>query len=887
MKKIALFGGKFRVIIGLFALFATGIIAHGQSIPFVVSFYYPTNGQSFAAGANIPFYLRVADSNVVRTIQYFSGSTLLRTTTNTGNVLLTNSTAATSIFSLVWSNVPAGNYSLTAVGTDAAGLTATSSPVKISVTNVIAPNVPFLVSFWYPTNGQHFVAPAVVGLHALALDSNVVRTVQYFSGTTAIGIVTNAGNVPFTNSTQGNPFFLAWSNVPAGNYSLSAVATDVAGLSATSAPVNIIVTNPVPICYIYSPTNNSVLLGPLNVPIYARAVEPGGTVASVQYYANSLFLGSVPATQQAVFTNVSIEPLIPFIWTNAPPGTYTLKVVATDTLGASSTSSVVNISIVTNLPPARPFVAIYSPTNGTKFIAPTNFNLYARAYEGSTGTVVSVEFFANSTSLGVVSNSSQTVYSNISSAPLFSLTWPNAPVGSYYLKAVATDAAGLTATSSLVSISVITNSPPPNIPFLATLTNPTNSQQFSSPATVLLRAVVTDSNLVKQAQFFAGTTSLGVVSNTSTALPSNPTAGTLFYFTWSNAPAGIYPLTVVALDSAGNTVTSAPVNIIVTNIPPPNVPFLVSFWYPTNGQVLSAPANVGLHARVTDSNVVQTVQYFYGTTSIGTVTNTGSVLFTNSTQANPFFLAWSNVPAGIYSLTALATDSAGNTAVSAPVTIYVVTNVPVVTIYAPDPVAIEGTNYLHWNATGPITNYINGTNTATFLVRRDSATNTDLTVTYDISGSAISGIDYEAIPDYVTIPAGQRYALITIVPLDDSDSDYRHYDNVVLTLTPPTNAPPAYLLGSPRSAGAVILEEDYLPMTQPVIHNLVDSSIHLSLPATNGMNYCLQVSTDMMNWVSISTNTVIKSSAQFVDTGNSGNPGQFYRIVPIAATPAF
>jgi hypothetical protein len=116
------------------------------------------------------------------------------------------------------------------------------------------------------------------------------------------------------------------------------------------------------------------------------------------------------------------------------------------------------------------------------------------------------------------------------------------------------------------------------------------------------------------------------------------------------------------------------VAITVTNVPPPKVPFAVSFWYPTNGQSFLAPANVGVHALVTDSNVVHTMRYFANGSSIGVVTNTSSVLLTNSTQDSPFFLSWSNVLAGSYTLTALATDSQGNTSTSAPVNIIVLTN---------------------------------------------------------------------------------------------------------------------------------------------------------------------------------------------------------------------
>src|ERR1035438_10261395 len=82
-----------------------------------------------------------------------------------------------------------------------------------------------------------------------------------------------------------------------------------------------------------------------------------------------------------------------------------------------------------------------------------------------------------------------------------------------------------------------------------------------------------------------------------------------------------------------------------------NLPFAVSFWYPTNGQTFTAPANIGVHAQVVDSNLVQMVQYFAGTTSIGIVSNTRAVGLTNWNTDSPFYMLWSNVQIGSYTLT--------------------------------------------------------------------------------------------------------------------------------------------------------------------------------------------------------------------------------------------
>jgi len=84
-----------------------------------------------------------------------------------------------------------------------------------------------------PPNDAVFVAPTNLLLEATASDPDgFVAKVEFYNGTTKLG-----------ESTSG-PYSLVWSNGPAGNYTLTARATDNLGGTATSAPVSISVQSP-------------------------------------------------------------------------------------------------------------------------------------------------------------------------------------------------------------------------------------------------------------------------------------------------------------------------------------------------------------------------------------------------------------------------------------------------------------------------------------------------------------------------------------------------------------------------------------------------------------------------------------------------------------------
>jgi hypothetical protein len=668
-----------------------------------------------------------------------------------------------------------------------------------------------------------------------------------------------------------------------------------------------------PIMKILSPTNGQMFSAPATIPI-VTSVTDTNFVHLFSFYAGTNLLGMFVLDPAG--PSLTNSGTITYTWTDVPPGNYTLTVVGTDMKGLTGTSAPVNIVVGPQIPP---LVNIIIPTNGETFYNPTNILILADAYNPD-GFVKSVEFFAGTNSLGIVSNNPIVLDPPTMVAPgpivyplyPFHLLWTNVPPGAYTLTAVAMDYDGITGTSAPVNITVTTNAPPPptNIPPIVKIEEPTNGATFYVDPNIQICASALDPDgSVVTVQFFAGTNSIGTVTNYPIVVPVDIEAGVpinrLFCLTWSNAPVGAFVLTAVATDNGGAMSTSAPVDITVTtNLPPPptNIPPVVAIASPPDGAVFIAPADVLIYAEAFDPDgFVRTVQFFAGTNSIGIVTNypmmaaplagptaNGSIIY----PGNPFHLLWTNVPTGEYTLTAVATDNGGAMTTSAPVNISVVSPSnapPVVTIYATDPIAVAGTNYFCVPPAAAFANYCSGTNTATFLVRRRGDDGSDLMVDYAIGGTASNGVDYVALPGYVMIPAGKDYGLITIIPLDNTNVSATPIKTVILSLVEPptavTNPPPPYVVGWPGKAEAIIIEDRMMP--GPATGLLPDRTFHICMPTRNGTSYCVEVSTNLIDWVPVCTNMVVKSSIQFADPETGGFSGRYYKVISGAGTPAY
>jgi predicted Rdx family selenoprotein len=343
------------------------------------------------------------------------------------------------------------------------------------------------VTLTSPSDAATFSAPVSLVLHADAFDAQGAVSVAFFAGTALIGI----DAVP--------PFELTWTNAPVGKYALTAVATDKDGATSTSSSVNILVlpgSQPfggvaAPIPGLVEAENfneggegvgyHDLTAGNIggqyrqtNVDIATTTDGGGGYtlgwVASGEWLAYQV-LATVTADYtldarvasagqggamhvEVDGTDVTGRMVAPNtgnweIWQTIShagipltAGPHLLRVVF-DSNGTTGYFANLNyLRLTTPGLDSPPSVRLTSPATGANYLAPAAVALSATASDVD-GSVTQVAFYAGLTLVG------------IDTAAPFTFSWTNVPPGDYSLTAVATDDAGVSATSAAVTVHVV------------------------------------------------------------------------------------------------------------------------------------------------------------------------------------------------------------------------------------------------------------------------------------------------------------------------------------------------------------------------------------------------------------------------------------------------
>ena len=208
-----------------------------------------------------------------------------------------------------------------AVAHDADGGTTSSNAVSVTVSP--SANRAPTVTLASPASGATFTAPATIALAANASDPDgPIARVDFYSGTSLLG------------TDSASPFSYNWSGPPAGSYSLTAVAYDTAGMSATSAPVSISVGTPpaAPTAAVFTASiDHATNVTSYLLSVYVSNANP----ATATPIAQSDLGKPTPAANNAITVNRAS------FFAALPVGNYLATVTAIGTGGQARSASVV------------------------------------------------------------------------------------------------------------------------------------------------------------------------------------------------------------------------------------------------------------------------------------------------------------------------------------------------------------------------------------------------------------------------------------------------------------------------------------------------------------------------------------------------------------------
>lgn len=163
-----------------------------------------------------------------------------------------------------------------------------------------------------------------------------------------------------------------------------------------------------------------------------------------------------------------------------------------------------------------------------------------------------------------------------------------------------------------------------------------------------------------------------------------------------------------------------------------------------------------------------------------------------------------------------------------------------------------------------------GSDTGTFRVTRVGVANSPLTVSYVVSGSAVNGADYNALSNFVVIPAGSSSININLIPRDDAAVEGPEFVSLTLVETAGYYA---------SLSNTVVTIGDNEAGLQPF-------SLQFALPSSNLFRltltgpatrlYNIDVATELNSWTPWTTLVNPNGTAHILEPGST-NTNLFFR----------
>ncbi|MBU6401419.1 MAG: hypothetical protein KGS61_13970, partial [Verrucomicrobia bacterium] len=438
------------------ALSSTSVAVTIAPVPVSITLNAPVNNL-LITGSNIPpviyFSATATTANIndpIHIVDFYVDGKVIKSITN-------GTPPVNNIYTFTTGTIANGSHTVYAQAIDQFGAKANSLSASVNVLN-FAPNI-LLLS---PVSNQTF--SGLPTFSAVAADADDVLTkVQFLAGGNVIGTVNNGPNI------VSNTYTFTWLGATAGKYSVTAIATDVNGLTTQGAvATNVTVGYFGPTVAITSPTNGTSL-NPSSLPLFesvqVNASDSVTNITKVELYDNGTAAADLIAVTTPVPPQQSLTASMSVV---LAPGTHKLVAKAYDADGLTALSSTNQLTIGN----ATPGLTLVSPTNGTaitvsKTVAPT-VTLKAVATD-SDDKIAQVTFADGGNVVATVANSANIVNNT------YTYTLTNVAAGTHVYTATAVDAFGASVTSSAATVTVTNQAP------TITLVGLTNGTTFSYP----------------------------------------------------------------------------------------------------------------------------------------------------------------------------------------------------------------------------------------------------------------------------------------------------------------------------------------------------------------------------------------------------------------------
>jgi hypothetical protein len=655
----------------------------GTNTPPSVSITAPTNNYTATVGTTIPMTATATDTDgTVSSVQY-SWKIGAGNPTNIGGPV------ATSPYSVNWTTtgLSAGTYTLNATATDNSGSSTTSSGITVTLTAVTPPSVIITA----PTTGTTY--------------TSTTSTLSTLAGTATAGTgsVTSVTWANTTNTTSGTATGTTSWTVPsislvAGVNIINVTVTNSGGATSSDS-LSVTYTAPDttgPTLNMTAPTNGATLSG--NATVSATSTDLSGvSYVMFKYQMTGGAVNSMPGTVTQSGNTYTIS------WntntTNSPNGTYTVWAVSADTLGNTTTSSTISVTINNIvIPPAdttKPIVSIVDPIDNSNVSGVVNISATASDPAPNATGVANVKFYyklASSsayTLLDTSTGANGTYSTNTFNTVALGLT----NGAQYNIKAVAIDSATPTPNSSLDSIITVTVNNANLKPDVVVTDISWTPASAVLGAPLVLSATITNqgsaptpAGTITGVSFWInnGITAIGCNDGYTASIPVNGsvtlTVGANGSSSYCNggtlpttyAPTATGPLGVMAyvddinryaeLNENNNQYTEV---VSVTASSVDTTPPVVTLVSPVNGQNVAKGSTVPMSVNTTDNVGVVKVEYYRN----GTLQCTK-----NAPSGGPSFTCnwniWLLSATGNVTMYAKAYDAAGNVGTSPTIVVH-------------------------------------------------------------------------------------------------------------------------------------------------------------------------------------------------------------------------